>query len=596
MGVMEKMRSSTKWIFWVLIISFGLLWGLADTKVFNAIMRGPSNLGSVNGKSITIDQYNHLVNQFIENYQRQTQNNMTPELRAYYQDMAWNQLVMNSILNDKMQKMGISVPDAELVNMVTGKNPDPLILQQFQRKDGTLDRVALQAAIKAPENTKAWIAIEQQLREKRRRQKLNNYVQSAMVVTNNAIEEAYIKAHSIASAEYVRFPYSDVPDSSVNYTDADLRTYYDTHKNLFKQKESWRFKYVTFSKAPTQKDTARTFKEMRDLKSQFKEAKDDSAFMARNESATPFNNSWFTKDEVKKPLQVVFSLKKGDVSDVIQIDGRLHLVKKLAERRNKGKVEIKFADFSQDIKADPIETVDKVANNAGDFSYYAQQGSFDKEAETEHLKVHTAFATKGNPYIPGLGQSRQVLDFLKENETGKISKSIEMSDQFIVVKIIKKTPAGVRPFNDVKSQIKPIVINQKRKQQIEQKINNALKKDNNLESLAKAKGKKVQTAEDVDYSSNAITGAGREPTVVGAVFNLPLNKISKPIEGESAIFVVKVTKRNMADPSKMTASDRSKIQNKLEQQIAGSYGKVWMNELKKESNIEDNRSILQQRR
>jgi peptidyl-prolyl cis-trans isomerase D len=171
-----------------------------------------------------------------------------------------------------------------------------------------------------------------------------------------------------------------------------------------------------------------------------------------------------------------------------------------------------------------------------------------------------------------------------------------MSDQFIVVKIIKKTPAGVRPFNDVKNQIKPIVINQKRKEQIEQKINNALKNDNNLESLAKAQGKKVQTAEDIDYNSNVITGAGREPTVVGAVFNLPLNKISKPIEGESAIFVVKVTNRNMADPSKMTASEKSKIQNQLEQQIAGSYGRVWMNELKKESDITDNRSILQQRR
>ncbi|HKJ32078.1 MAG TPA: SurA N-terminal domain-containing protein [Balneolales bacterium] len=590
---MEKMRSSTKWIFWVLIISFGLLWGLADTKVFNAIMRGPQNLGTVNGKSISIHEYNTTLNQYIQNYQQQTKKDITPEIRAYFKDMAWNQLVMNTILDGKMKKIGITVPDEEVVSMVTGKHPDPLILQQFQRKDGTLDRVALQAAIKAPENTKAWLAIEKQLRQKRRRQKLNNYVQSAMVISNEAIDQAYIKNNSTASFEYVRYPYSDIPDSTIQVTTSDMRTYYETHKNLFKQKESWRFKYVTFSKAATKKDTLRTIKEMKQLKPQLAKAKNDSAFMAENQSATSYNDSWFTKDEVKKPLQIVFSLKKSEVSNVIQIGGRLHLLKKIAERRRKGKTEIKFVDFSRDVKADPIETIDKVANKAGDFSYYAQQSSFDNEAKTEHLKVHSALATKGNPYIPGIGQSRQILDLLKESKVGKISKAIEMNDQFVVVKIESKTPAGIRPFDQVKGQIRPIVINQKRKKQIEQKIANQLKSNNNLQSLAQATGKKVEKASDVNYSDFSIPNGGREPAVIGAVFHLPLNKISEPIEGESAVFVVNVTSRNMADPSKMTAAQRNKIQNQLQQQIAGAYGQIWMTELKKESDITDNRSILQ---
>lgn len=590
---MEKMRSSTKWIFWVLIISFGLLWGLADTKVFNAIMNGPRDLGSVNGKTISIHQYNMAVNRYIQNYEQQTKKNITPEIRAYFQDMAWNQLVMNTILNDKMQKMGITVPDAEVVNMVTGKHPDPLIMQQFQNKNGKLNRVALEAAIKAPENTKAWIAIEKELREKRRRQKLNNYVQSSFVVSNAEIDQYYIKNNSSASIKYVRFPYSEIPDSTIHVTTSDLRTYYETHKNLFKQKESWRFKYVTFSKAPTKKDTMRTIKEINKLRPEFAKAKNDSAFMAENQSATPYNNSWFTKDEVKKPLQVAFSLKKGQVSKIININGRLHILKKLAERRHDGKEQIKFLDFSKDVTADPLTTIDKVANNAGDFSYYAKQSSFDKEAKTEHLKVHTALATKGNTYIPGIGQSRQILDYLKETKPGKISKSIEMSNQFVVLQVIKHTPAGIRPFDEVKGQIRPMVIDRKRKQEIDQKITQQLNKDNTLEGLAKANGKKVKLANNIQYANDVIPNAGREPAVVGAVFHLPLNKISKPIEGENAVFVVKVTKRQMADPSKMTAEERNAIASNLKQQIAAAYGQVWMNQLKKSADIKDNRSILQ---
>ena len=152
MGVMEKMRKSTGVILWVLIFSFGLLWVLADTNFFNVIERGPRSLGSVNGEKISLKEYNNRVNYYSEEYSRQTGNSMTPELRAQYQQRAWNDLVTSKLLQQKMDQLGIKVTDQEVVNMITGKNPDTFIKQQFQKKDGTIDRVALQSAIEAPEN------------------------------------------------------------------------------------------------------------------------------------------------------------------------------------------------------------------------------------------------------------------------------------------------------------------------------------------------------------------------------------------------------------------------------------------------------------
>ncbi len=594
MGVMEKMRSSTKYIFWILIVSFGLLWGLADTKVFSTIMRGPHNLGSVNGKTITIEEYNNLINNYIENYQRQTGKAATDELRAYYNDMAWNELVLNRILQDKMKKLGITVTNEELIDMVTGKNPDPLILQQFHKKDGSLDRVALQAAINAPENTKAWIAIEHELREKRRRQKLTEYVQSALVVSDAAVQQEYIKENSTANFAYVRFPYSEIPDSTIKVSNAEMHTYYDNHPELFQQKESWNFRYVQWKKIPTKKDTVNTIAEVNKLRPQFAQAKNDSLFLQDNESATPYTNVYLKKSEVRNEFQGVFKLKNGEVSNVIKIGGRVHILKKIAEKRVKGQLEVKFIDFGKDIKPDPVNTLDKLASQADDFSYYSQDGSFEKEATRDHKQILSATASKGNPFIPGIGQSLKLMDKLRQMGKGDISNTIELPDRFLVVQMVKVTPAGVRPFDEVQGQITSVLRTEKRKDMMKKKIAADLNQDPTLAGLAKANNKKVFEAQDVHYASDVVPEAGREPAVVGAAFNLPEGKVSLPIEGESAIYVIKVEKQKMADASKIPPADYKQITQKLSQGKSSAYGSVWINELKKEAEIVDNRAILKQ--
>ena len=591
MGVMEKMRASTKYILWLLIISFGVLWGLSDTKVFNAIMSGPQNLGSVNGHPISVESYNKLVNNYLERAGSQG-NGASSEMQAYYEDLAWNQLVLNQILKDKMKDLGITVTDAEIVDMVTGKNPDPLIAQQFRKKDGSIDRVALQAAINSPENTQAWIAIEHELRDKRRREKLGNYIQSALPVSNLEVEQTWARQNSTADFNFVRFPYASISDSTIQVTDSDLRTYYEKHKDEFHRDKTWDFEYVTFSKAPTHKDTVRTIDEMKKLRNQFAAAKDDSTFLAENQSATPFTKSWIKKSEIRKPYDIVFNMKTGEVSHVIMMDGRVHLIKKLGERTVKGHKEVLFADMSHDITADPLDTIDKVASNADDFSYYASQTSFQQEAQKEHLKIQHSIATEGTPFIAGIGQSQQMLNALERSEDGKISKTIELPDEFVVFKVNSVKPAGIRSFDDVKAQITPAVRSQLRQKKLMKKVDDLMKQHTTLDALAKAENLKVYTAENITFSGQAIPNGGREPKIVGDVFGAALNKVTGPLAGESAVYVIQVTKRTMADPAKMTDANRSQIRQQLEQQKQRVFGQTWIDQLKKNADIVDNRAEL----
>ena len=45
--------------------------------------------------------------------------------------------------------------------------------------------------------------------------------------------------------------YSEVPDSLFNVSDSDLRAYYNSHKDLFRQLPSRTISYVVFEVAPT---------------------------------------------------------------------------------------------------------------------------------------------------------------------------------------------------------------------------------------------------------------------------------------------------------------------------------------------------------
>ena len=588
MGVMEKMRKSTGIILWVLIFSFGILWALADTKVFDAMQAGPNNLGEVNGEPISLEEYNNRVSYYIDQYSQQTGNSITPEMRAYYEDQAWEELVTSKLIQQKMDDLGIEVTDQEVVEMIRGENPDPFIRQQFQREDGTIDRVALQAAIEAPENSQAWIMVEQQLRQKRRQQKMTNYVQSSMEVSRYEVEQAFIKRNTFADVSYVRFPYAEIPDSAVEVTESDLRSYYNENEENYQREESYRFKYVSFDKTPTKEDTTRIVEEMKGLRSDFATTDNDSLFLVRYQSATPYSAEFVEKSEISEKYKPVLELDEGEVSEAIKKDGQVFTIKKLEERGD----EVKFVVFTFDIRADPIATVDKKAEEADDFSFFAEEDGFEEEAERREFELKEAFATKGNSFIAGLGQSRQIMNFLETASEGAISSPIELSNQFVVLKVSEITPAGTRPFEEVQSQIRTVVINNKRKEQIENRINSLLASNETLQAIASASGKEIATAENLSMNSSVIPGAGREPKVVGAVFGLEESAISAPIAGSNAVFVAQLSNRTNADPATMTPTARRQLEQQLQQQKSSAFSQVWMEQLKEAADIEDYRATL----
>jgi len=589
MGVMQKMRNSTASILWLLIISFGILWVLSDVNFFEAVQQGPRSLGVVNGEPISLEEYNSRIQYYTNQYTQQTGNAMTAEQRALYESQAWEELVNTKLISQKMEELGITVTDQELVDMVTGPNPDPFIQQQFGRQDGSIDRAALNQALQAPENSEIWLLIENQLRQKRRQEKLNNFITAGLQVSDEEIEELYIENNTLADINYVRFPYAEVEETNIDVTDEDLRSYYRENSEDFEREENYRFNYVSFSTLPTKQDTVRTFERLRELRDDFAQAENDSTFLVFNESDTPYRNNYVPVDEIREEFKAVTDLEDGEVSEIIKTGGRLNLLKKIDEN-SEG---INFLTYSQDIEADQFDTIDKRAEQADDYYFYAtEESSFEEEAEQRGLEIKEAFATKGNTFIAGLGSSQQVMNFLEKADEGDVSEPFELPSQFVVVKVTEITRKGTQPFEEVKPQIENVVTQLKRKQAAVDHVQQKLNTVTSLQELAEAVGKEVQTASNIRMSSTVLTGTGREPKVIGAAFGLEEGERSAPIEGNSGVFVVQTENLRTPDISSLNATNRDLLKRQIEQRKNSSYLSVWLEQLKEQADIIDNRDRL----
>ncbi len=588
MGVMTKFRDNTGIILWILIGSFGLLWVIMDVYDPNALSAGPSSLGSVNGEPISLEEYNQRVQYYSTAYTQQTGASMTAETRAIYESQVWEDLVSARLLDQKMDELGITVTDGEVLDMAYGDNPDPLIYQYFAREDGTIDRFAVENVLASGEYTQEAIAIELQLRQKRRQDKLRNFITAGLQVTDQDVLNEFEKRNSFAEFSFIRFPFNEIDDASIEATDADVREYYNANRERYKQEESYRAKLVSFSTLPTSEDTLTIMEEIRVLSEDFAEAADDSMFLIRQQSITPYTNVFIKEDEIREEYAPVLEIGVGEVTEVLNLGVSAAIIKKVAEEGD----EINFVVLSRAFEALP-STIDDAAENADEFVYFStEETSFEEEAERSSSAVQEIFATKGNPFISGLGTSQQALDFFRDADEGDISEPIELGTQFVVIKLEEKTSEGFRPLDEVRSLIETQVRNEKRKEATIANVSNLIASNASLESLAGAASKEIQTMDNLAASSTVITGAGREPGIIGAVFEMEDGQLSGVLEGLNAAYVVQIGTITKPTPSTLDGATAQQIRAELEQVESQKYLSIWLDELKDEADITDNRSRL----
>ena len=303
MAVLGKIRS--KGAILVGAISLALFAFLAGDAARSCEgMKGESHqqIGKILGENISVQEYQKLFDEYQSAIKFTMQrDNLSEQELNQVKDQVWQQLVSSRVLEADAKKVGLTVTEKEIENVLSeGTNPvltqTPFVNQQTGRFDVNalkqfFDSYNKAKAAKSPELDQMqavydyWIFVEKNLRTQLLGQKyqallascvLSNKAEATMAFKDNN-EESQIQLASLA--------YSSVKDADVKISDDELKAKYDELKPAFRQSVETRdIKFVDYQIKASAADRKVVAKEMNDFQHQLATATDPSGVISKSGS------------------------------------------------------------------------------------------------------------------------------------------------------------------------------------------------------------------------------------------------------------------------------------------------------------------------
>jgi peptidyl-prolyl cis-trans isomerase D len=250
-----------------------------------------TSVGVVNGEKININTFNDQVKETEQQYPNagSSQNNQIME-------SVWNQMVAEKIVEGQFQKLGITFSPDEMSSIMFSDQAPQQLKQAFTDKNtGKYDiEQAKQwwAQTKKNQNEQQRNAIISQIIDPMRLnalyRKYTSMIAGSVYQPKWLLKEQSEEKNQFAKISYVAVPYSQVSDSAVKVSDADIQTYLKNNKRKYKQEPGVKLSYVSFSAAPNAADSERIFQSLKDLKPEFAADSNAKFFLGRNSSFIPY--------------------------------------------------------------------------------------------------------------------------------------------------------------------------------------------------------------------------------------------------------------------------------------------------------------------
>ncbi len=296
----------------VCIISFGLFAFIAE-EAFRSCDSAKNNerqqIGEVFGEKISVQEFQKLVDEYTEVIKmQQGQDNLPEEQMNQVKDMVWNSYIQNKIVAHEAEKLGLTVTDAELQDILkTGTNPMLAQTPFVNQQTGRFDVSALQKfladykAQKANPSANAqmmdqytkiynyWSFIEKTLRQQTLAQKYQSLLAHCFLSNPVEAKMAFKEENEESKIQLAAFPYSDIQDDKVKVLESDLKAKYDEMKARFKQPvESRDIKFVDIQVEASQADRAALKKEFAGYHTQLAAAADPTEVVRKSASTVAY--------------------------------------------------------------------------------------------------------------------------------------------------------------------------------------------------------------------------------------------------------------------------------------------------------------------
>jgi peptidyl-prolyl cis-trans isomerase D len=343
MSVIQTIRDKAAWII-IGAIALALLAFIVQDALQGGgrgMFSGSSSaLGKVNGTSIDVRDFEARYKMAEENYRAQNYP-MNDQMRSQIRESLWNEFVEDALMTDEYAKLGITISDKEVGDILYGANPPQMLKQQFTDSTGQFNAQAAYQAIRSlkkgtPQYNSFWGEFVPALEKSRQREKFTSLVGKSMYVPKWLLNKANAENSQRADISYVNVPYSSISDSTIKISDGDVQDYINKHKDTYKQENERNLIYVTFNAAPNSNDSVSIFKSVADQKDALAAANTTAeiqTLIANSGSETPYFDGYVLSSRMQ--MGNADTLRKLADGQIIgpYLDGPNYTMAKMVGRR-----------------------------------------------------------------------------------------------------------------------------------------------------------------------------------------------------------------------------------------------------------------------
>ena len=344
----------------ICIISFGLFAFIAE-EAFRSCDSAKNNerqqIGEVYGEKISVQDFQKLVDEYTEVIKmQQGQENLPEEQMNQVKDMVWNTYVQNQIIAKEASKLGLTVTDAELQDILkTGTSP---MLQQtpfVNQQTGRFDASSLQKFLADYKAQKAnpsanpqmmeqytkifnyWSFIEKTLRQQTLAQKYQALLAHCFLSNPVEAKMAFKEENEESQIQLAAFPYSDVQDDKVKVEESDLKAKYDEMKARFKQPvESRDIKFIDVLVEASKTDRAALNKEFAEYHTQLAAAADPAELVRKSASTVAYLGIPVSKEAWPSDIASAIDSMAVGATSAVKVnasDNTLNIVKLMSKQQ-----------------------------------------------------------------------------------------------------------------------------------------------------------------------------------------------------------------------------------------------------------------------
>jgi parvulin-like peptidyl-prolyl isomerase len=518
--------------------------------------------------------------------------------RNVLRDNLWSDKVNEVIMGEQYTELGLAISSEELAGLTFGYKSGQMsaTARQFFGVSGQdISAAQLAGVIQQihDNDPQRWMYFENVIRKERLGQKYTNLLRQGLMASNIDADVYFKEQGTQASGRYVFKPFA----TDVEVTDSEISAYYNSHKEDYPQNASRELTMAIFDIAATQADKDAVKARLTDLiedkvvynkttKSNetvegFRNTSDAISFVDAYADSS-FDPTFYAEGQLSPAIEL--EMRNAEVGFVYgpYEENNSYKVARLTARRNDS-VQVAIIDMAMDASE---ETANEIYAQASELAVAKDAADFEAMADEKNVVLTSALVQDADRTISGIGEARNLVFWAyNENTTLNSVKLDDQNNRIVVLMLTDISEEGTQALEDVRPQIEIAVKREKSADMLTEEFNKHIGSAGNIDDLASAMNLTTEQVNTMAFSSNAIPG-GYEPNVVGAFYGMEKGEMSKPVVGNSGVYVV------YADDFKesVVPKDYTSLKKQLEAQLQPRANFEPFNALKDLAEIEDNRA------